>query len=157
MRVPLVDGTLVAVPEGLDDAVALLAGDILSTAAFGAELAGVSEGDLVVVVGCGPVGLLAILTALERGAREVVAVDRVPSRLAVAVNFGATPADFSAGDPLAVVRERSQGRGADAAWPSRPARSTTGTCAMPPAGAPPVTTWRLRWRWRYGTRPSSEP
>ena len=115
VRVPLVDGTLVAVPEGLDDAVALLAGDILSTAAFGAELAGVSEGDLVVVVGCGPVGLLAILTALERGAREVVAVDRVPSRLAVAVNFGATPADFSAGDPLAVVRERSQGRGADAA------------------------------------------
>jgi len=115
VRVPLADGTLVAVPEGLDDGVALLAGDILSTAAFGADLAGVGEGDLVVVVGCGPVGLLAIRAALERGAREVVAVDRVPSRLAVAEAFGATPADFASSDPLAVVRDRSEGRGADAA------------------------------------------
>ncbi|HSG08128.1 MAG TPA: alcohol dehydrogenase catalytic domain-containing protein [Longimicrobiales bacterium] len=115
VRVPLAEGTLVTVPDGLDPAVALLAGDVLSTAAFGADMARVGEGDLVVVVGCGPVGLLAILTARERGAREVVAVDQVPSRLAVAESFGATTADFSAGDPLAVVRERSQGRGADAA------------------------------------------
>ena len=56
VRVPLADATLVEVPEGLDDAVALLAGDILSTATFGAELAGVEPGDLVAVVGCGPVG-----------------------------------------------------------------------------------------------------
>lgn len=115
VRVPLADGTLVAVPEGLDAAVALLAGDILSTAAFGADLAGVGQGDLVVVVGCGPVGLLAVRAALERGAREVVAVDAVPSRLAVAERFGATPADFLRGDPLAAVRERSEGRGADGA------------------------------------------
>ncbi|HKJ03508.1 MAG TPA: alcohol dehydrogenase catalytic domain-containing protein [Longimicrobiales bacterium] len=115
VRVPLADGTLVGVPEGMDDAVALLAGDILSTAAFAADLAGVSHGDLVVVVGCGPVGLLAVLAALGRGAREVVAVDRVASRLRVAASFGATPADAAVGDPLAVVRERSQGRGADAA------------------------------------------
>lgn len=115
VRVPLAASTLVPAPEGLDDAVAVLAGDVLSTAAFGADLAGVGEGDLVVVVGCGPVGLLAILTALERGAREVVAVDRVPSRLALAERFGATPADLARADPLALVRERSEGRGADAA------------------------------------------
>ena len=94
VRVPLADGTLVPVPEGLDDGVALLAGDILSTAAYGAELADIGEGDLAVVVGCGPVGLLAIRTALARGARAVVAVDSVPSRLALAEKFGATPADF---------------------------------------------------------------
>lgn len=115
VRVPLADATLVRVPDGLDDAVALLAGDILSTAAFGADLAGVTSGDLVAVVGCGPVGLLAIRAALERGAREVVAVDSVPSRLLVAERFGATAADFSRGDPVAVVKERSEGRGADAA------------------------------------------
>jgi threonine dehydrogenase-like Zn-dependent dehydrogenase len=115
VRVPLADGTLVAVPEGLDEGVALLAGDILSTAAYGAELAGVAPGDLVVVVGCGPVGLLAIRTALGRGARAVVAVDSVPSRLALAENFGATPADFVTGDPRALVMELSWGRGADAA------------------------------------------
>ena len=54
VRVPMADSTLVVVPDGLDEGVALLAGDILSTAAFGAELAGVQTGDLVVVVGCGP-------------------------------------------------------------------------------------------------------
>lgn len=115
VRVPLADGTLVAVPDGLDAAVALLAGDILSTAAFGADLAGVQPGDLVAVVGCGPVGLLAVRAAFERGAREVVAVDSVPSRLLVAERFGAIPANFATGDPVSVVRERSEGRGADAA------------------------------------------
>ena len=114
-RVPLADGTLVAVPEGLDEALALLAGDILSTATYGAELAGVEPGDLVVVVGCGPVGLLAIRAALGRGAREVVGVDRVAARLATAELFGATPVNFETGDPVEMVRERSQGRGADAA------------------------------------------
>jgi len=114
-RVPLADGTLLGVPGDLDQCVALLAGDILSTAMFGADLARVSAGDLVVVIGCGPVGLLSIRTALERGAREVIAVDRVPTRLATAEGFGATPANFENGDPLEIVRERSEGRGADAA------------------------------------------
>ena len=114
-RVPLADGTLVAVPEGLDEALALLAGDILSTATYGAELAGVEPGDLVVVVGCGPVGLLAIRAALGRGARAVVGVDRVAARLATAELFGATPVNFETGDPVEMVREHSQGRGADAA------------------------------------------
>jgi threonine dehydrogenase-like Zn-dependent dehydrogenase len=116
VRVPFADATLVKVPDGLtDDGLALLAGDILSTALFGAEACGVAEGDVVVVVGCGPVGLLAIRAALERGARNVVAVDRVPSRLALAERFGATPADFESGDPLGAVRERTDGRGADRA------------------------------------------
>ncbi len=115
VRVPLADGTLVEVPEGLDDAVALLAGDILSTATFGADLARVAEGDVVAVVGCGPVGLLAVLTALERGAATVVAVDRVASRLDVAERFGAVPVSFEDGDPVETVRQRSEGRGADAA------------------------------------------
>jgi threonine dehydrogenase-like Zn-dependent dehydrogenase len=61
------------------------------------------------------VGLLAIRTALERGAREVVAVDSVPSRLALAERFGATSVSFETGDPMATVRERSEGRGADCA------------------------------------------
>ena len=115
IRVPFADATLVAVPEGLDEAIALLSGDILSTASFGADIARVGPGDLVAVVGCGPVGLLAIRTALAAGAREVVAVDSVGSRLAVAERFGAVPVNFEEGDPGAVVRDRSEGRGADAA------------------------------------------
>lgn len=115
VRVPLAESTLVEMPPGLDEAVALLAGDILSTAVFGAAIAGVAPGDLVAVVGCGPVGLLAVRAALERGARAVVAVDRVPSRLAHADLFGGIGVDFEAGDPLAMVRELSEGRGADCA------------------------------------------
>ncbi len=90
VRVPLAEGTLVAVPTALDDALALLAGDILSTALFGVELAGVGPGDRVGVVGCGPVGLLAIRAALRRGAGAVTAVDPVPDRRAVAERFGAS-------------------------------------------------------------------
>lgn len=115
IRIPMADATLVPVPEGLDDAVALLAGDILSTASFGADLARVEEDDVVAVVGCGPVGLLAILTAFDRGARAVVAVDRIPSRLEVAERFGATGVSFRTGDPRMAVERVTDGRGADAA------------------------------------------
>jgi threonine dehydrogenase-like Zn-dependent dehydrogenase len=116
VRVPLADSTLVRVPDELeDDAVALLAGDVLSTARFGAELAGVAGGELVVVVGCGPVGLLAVRAALERGAREVVAVDLVRGRLDLAERFGATSVHLEEDDPAAAVAERSEGRGADRA------------------------------------------
>lgn len=115
VRVPLADGTLVRVPEGVDEAVALLAGDILSTAAFAVDLAGVSAEDLVVVVGCGPVGLLAVRAAFARGAREVMAVDPVPSRLEMAARFGATPAGAGGSQSVEAVRSRSEGRGADAA------------------------------------------
>ena len=115
VRVPLADGSLVEVPDDLDEAVALLSGDILSTAMFGADLARVSEGDVVAVVGCGPVGLLAIRAALAAGAREVVAVDRVPTRLEAAERFGATAVDFYGQDAVAAVRALSDGRGADGA------------------------------------------
>ncbi len=113
VRVPLADSTLVGVPDALDDAVALLAGDILSTATFGVDLAGVRAGDLVAVVGCGPVGLLVILAAVERGASAVVAVDRIPDRLRLADRFGAVAVNLD-DDAVAAVRERSEGRGADA-------------------------------------------
>ncbi len=115
VRVPLADGTLVPVPDALDDdALALLAGDILSTALFGTELARVGPGQVVAVVGCGPVGLMAVRAALHRGATTVVAVDRVASRLALAEGLGARPAPLD-DDPRAVVAAFTDGRGAHAA------------------------------------------
>ena len=125
VRVPLAESTLVPVPPELGDPVALLAGDILSTALFGASIAGVGEGDTVVVVGCGPVGVLAVRAALGRGAREVVAVDRVPSRLALAALFGARAVSLEDGDPRATVLEVTGGRGAD--------------CAIEAVGSPEAT------------------
>lgn len=114
VRVPLADTTLVAVPAALeDDAVALLAGDVLATALFAAELARVAAGDVVAVIGCGPVGLLAIRAALAAGARHVLALDVVVSRLHMAEHFGATAVRADDEDAIARVREHTEGAGAD--------------------------------------------
>lgn len=91
VRVPLADSTLARVPEDLDLELALFAGDILATGYFGAECAGASEDRRIAVVGCGPVGLMAILAARELGAREVLAFDPVSERLELAARFGAQP------------------------------------------------------------------
>lgn len=126
VRVPLADSTLVAVPAAIeDDALALLAGDVLSTAIFAAELAGVRAGDVVAIIGCGPVGLLAVRAALARGAREVFALDNIASRLACAAHFGATPVSIDDTDAGARVRERTGGRGVD--------------CAIEAVGSPQAT------------------
>lgn len=130
VRVPLADSTLVGVPDALeDDAVALLAGDVLSTALFGSELADIHDGDVVAVVGCGPVGVLAVRAALARGAATVFAVDRVPSRLALAGRFGAHPIDLNAEDPAAVVRDHTDGLGADCAIEAVGSAAATRTAA----------------------------
>jgi 2-desacetyl-2-hydroxyethyl bacteriochlorophyllide A dehydrogenase len=93
-RVPLADSTLERLPEGLAPELALFAGDILATGYFGAESAGAGPAIRLAVVGCGPVGLMAILAALDLGSREVVAIDRVPERLALAQRFGAVAVDI---------------------------------------------------------------
>jgi threonine dehydrogenase-like Zn-dependent dehydrogenase len=62
---------LLQVPEGVSDEEAILLGDILSTAFFCVDQGSVSDGDVVVVLGCGPVGLLAVLAARQRGAAQV--------------------------------------------------------------------------------------
>ena len=114
VRVPLADSTLVAVPPGTPPEEALFAGDILATGWFGAESAGAGPGRSVAVVGCGPVGLMAVIAARELGAERVFAVDTLADRLALAARWGAEPVDFQAEDPIGRIREETGGRGADA-------------------------------------------
>lgn len=114
VRVPLADTTLVAIPEGTPAETALFAGDVLATGWFGAESAGAGPGRSVAVVGCGPVGLMAILAARELGAERVFALDALPERLALAEHWGAEPVDIRE-SAVAVIREATGGRGADAA------------------------------------------
>jgi threonine dehydrogenase-like Zn-dependent dehydrogenase len=113
VRVPLADSTLVSVPEEIPPEEALFAGDVLATGWFGAESAGAVPGRIVVVVGCGPVGLMAVIASRELGAERVFAVDALPERLALAERWGAEPVDFQKEDAVSRVREATEGRGAD--------------------------------------------
>ena len=113
LRVPMAGSTLVEVPEGCDPEAALFAGDVLATGFYAAEQAGVEEGTVAVVLGCGPVGLCAVFGALASGAERVFAVDGVAGRLELARRFGAEPVRL--GDhTCARVLEATAGRGADA-------------------------------------------
>lgn len=112
VRVPLADSTLVRVPEGTPLEQALFAGDVLATGWFGAETAGAGPGSTLAVVGCGPVGLMAVVAGRELGAERIFALDSVPERLALAGRFGAEPVDVRQ-DALSLVREATGGRGAD--------------------------------------------
>lgn len=142
-RVPLADGTLMNVPEGVSDAAALLLGDILSTGFFCAEMAGVGvlgkkgtvvggppgvqtgPGGTYVVVGCGPVGMMAVIAARYLGAEELFAVDAVPDRLQVAERLGAVPLDYRQDPVVDIVREATGGRGADAVMEAVGARGAS--------------------------------
>lgn len=120
VRIPLASSTLVKLPETkhdgspLADEEALLLGDILSTAWSTVERAGVSAGSVVAVVGCGPVGLLAVLAALRLGASAVVAVDGVAYRRERARSLGAIPCAPDLEHLRREIDERTEGRGADA-------------------------------------------
>lgn len=117
VRVPLADSTLVLVPEGTPAETALFAGDILATGWFGAESAGAGPGRTVAVVGCGPVGLMAVLASRELGAERVFALDALPERLSLAERWGAEPVDVRGsrrGEAAAAIREATDGRGVDA-------------------------------------------
>jgi len=81
LRVPYANVGPRIIPEGLTDEQVLFLTDILPTSYWGAENAGVKNGDTVVVLGCGPVGLLAQKWAIYMGAKRVIAVDRVDYRL----------------------------------------------------------------------------
>lgn len=69
---------------------------------------------VVVCLGCGPVGICAITTALSKGIKTVLAVDSVEDRLSEAAQVGAIPLNLSRHNILDEVMSRTQGRGADA-------------------------------------------
>lgn len=83
LRVPYANFMPFVIPESseLEDESVLFLSDILPTAYWSVEHAGVREGDTVVVLGCGPVGLLAQKFAWMKGAARVIAVDELPYRM----------------------------------------------------------------------------
>lgn len=115
VNVPAADFNLWPAPSDLTDEQVLFLTDILPTGYFAAQNAGIQPGDTVVVIGCGPVGLAAIVCAQLFGPARILAFDRVPYRLEQARAFGATAIDTSDSDPRTHVYGVTDGRGADAA------------------------------------------
>jgi 2-desacetyl-2-hydroxyethyl bacteriochlorophyllide A dehydrogenase len=113
--VPNADLTLRRVPEGLSDDSALFAGDVMGTGYHAIVAADLTPGDTCAVIGLGPVGLCAVMTARVAGASRVIAVDMVPERLEVARSLGAEPVHLTEEDPRALVKEATEGRGVDVA------------------------------------------
>ncbi|WP_149499197.1 alcohol dehydrogenase catalytic domain-containing protein [Roseiconus lacunae] len=115
VRVPLADGTLLPIPSWLNNDEALLVGDNLSTAYFGASLAieANEHPGCVVVIGCGTVGLLAVCFALQQTNTTVIAIDLNEARARQAQALGAIA--FSDPDAAAeFTSDQTDGRGADA-------------------------------------------
>ena len=110
VRVPQADRALRALPDEVSDEAAVFLADILPTGFAAVARGGVSAGDTVVVVGCGPVGLMAVLCAAGVAGR-VIAVDGVAARRELAERLGAEAA--APEEAAAVVAAATGGLGAD--------------------------------------------
>ena len=91
VRVPFAENSVYKVPEGMTDAEGILLSDILPTGfEMGVQYGRVAPGDVVAVIGSGPVGLSAVMTARLYGPSKIIAIDLDNARLARAADFGAT-------------------------------------------------------------------
>ncbi len=117
-RVPFADNSVYKVPEQLTDEQVLFLADILPTSFEVGVLNGmVSPGDVVAIVGAGPIGLAAILTARLYTPGRIIAIDLADSRLESARRFGAdTTINNGSEDATARVMELTDGLGADVAF-----------------------------------------
>ena len=117
VRTPHADTSLYPVPAGADEEALVMLSDILPTGFECGVLNGkVTPGSTVAIVGSGPIGLAALLTAQFYSPSQVIMIDLDDNRLAVAKRFGATATVNSAdGGAAAQVMKLTGGRGVDAA------------------------------------------
>ena len=111
VRVPFADVTPVKIPDGLTDEQVLFLGDIFPTGWQAAVACDIQPEDTVAVWGAGPVGQFAIRSAVLLGAKQVIAIDRVPERLSMAKAGGAIPINFDDESVLDRLQELTGGKG----------------------------------------------
>ena len=114
LRVPYADVGPVKVPEGLADEQVLFLTDIFPTAYMAAEHCDITPEDTIAIWGCGPVGILCIKSCFLLGAKRVIAIDRVPERLALARKFGRETIDSNESNVHEALMEMTKGQGPDA-------------------------------------------
>jgi alcohol dehydrogenase len=117
VRIPHADTSLYPIPEAADEEALVMLSDILPTGFECGVLNGkVQPGSSVAIVGSGPIGLAALLTAQFYAPAEIIMIDLDDNRLAVGKRFGATATvNSSAGDAAAQVMKLTGGRGVDTA------------------------------------------
>jgi Threonine dehydrogenase and related Zn-dependent dehydrogenases len=117
VRIPYADTSLYEIREGVDEEALVMLSDILPTGFECGVLNGkVQPGNTVAIVGAGPVGLAALLTAQFYSPSEIIMIDLDDNRLNVSTRLGAT-ATLNSGDGKAVdkVMQMTGGRGVDTA------------------------------------------
>jgi len=114
LRVPHADVGPIKIESDLPDEQVLFLSDIFPTGYMAAENADIEPGDTLAVWGCGPVAQMAIQSAWMLGAGRVIAIDRVPERLAMARTAGrAETINFDEQDVYETLNSMTQGRGPD--------------------------------------------
>lgn len=109
-----IDANAARIPENVSWEAAVLAADMLNTGLYGAELADIQPGDTVVVLGIGPVGLMAVAGARLRGAGRIIAIGSRPHCVELAKCYGATDlVNYKEGDVLRQVHLLTDKQGAD--------------------------------------------
>jgi threonine dehydrogenase-like Zn-dependent dehydrogenase len=111
VRVPFADCTHIKVPESLTDEQVLFLGDIFPTGWQAAAQCEIEPTDTVAIWGCGPVGQFTIRSAILLNAKQVIAIDRVPERLAMAQAAGATTINFETQSVVEILNDLTSGKG----------------------------------------------
>jgi threonine dehydrogenase-like Zn-dependent dehydrogenase len=113
LRVPYADVGPIKIESALPDEKVLFLSDIFPTGYMAAENANIEPGDTVAIWGCGPVGQMAVRSAILLGAGRVIAIDDVPERLAMARAGGAETIDTTNENASERLNEMTKGRGPD--------------------------------------------
>ncbi|HEX8400862.1 MAG TPA: zinc-dependent alcohol dehydrogenase [Allosphingosinicella sp.] len=111
LRVPFADTTHIKVPSGLTDEQVLFLGDIFPTGWQAAVQCDIQPTDTVAIWGAGPVGQFAIRSAILLGAKQVVAIDRLPERLSMAEAAGAITINFEDESVVERLNDLTNGKG----------------------------------------------
>jgi len=113
VRVPYADVGPVKIPDGMPDEQAIFLGDIFPTGWQAAVQCDIQPEDTVAVWGAGPVGQFTLRAAVLLGAKQVIAIDRVPERLSMAQAGGAIPVNFETESVIERLNELTRGKGPD--------------------------------------------
>ncbi len=111
LRVPYADATHIKVPAGIPDEQLLFLSDIFPTGWQAAAQCDIEPTDTVAIWGCGPVGQMAIRSAILLGANQVIAIDCLPERLSMAEAGGATTINFETESVVERLNDLTDGRG----------------------------------------------